>query len=315
MDIPVYLFTGFLDAGKTKFIQETLQDKRFNSGERTLVLLCEEGEEEYDPALFAGRNVTMHRVEEPEELTPAALEAALKDCRARRVIVEYNGMWTLDHLYNGMPENWMIYQEMMFADANTILSYNANLRQLVVDKLTSCELVVFNRCKPGFDKMALHKLVRGVSRRADIAYEYENGAAEPDDIEDPLPFDLNAEVVEIRDEDYALFYRDLMEEMEKYQGKTVRFKGVIAFNKKLAENSFVAGRHVMTCCAEDITYYGMVCNALPEGLGSLKTGDWITLTARLSVEYHKLYEQKGPVLKVLCWEKVQAPAEQVATFY
>ena len=48
MPIPVYAFTGFLDAGKTKFIQETLEDERFNTGERTLVLICEEGEEEYD---------------------------------------------------------------------------------------------------------------------------------------------------------------------------------------------------------------------------------------------------------------------------
>ena len=46
--IPVYSFTGFLDSGKTKFIQETLEDERFNAGERTLVLLFEEGEEEYD---------------------------------------------------------------------------------------------------------------------------------------------------------------------------------------------------------------------------------------------------------------------------
>ena len=44
--IPVYLFTGFLEAGKTKFIQETMEDPRFNEGERTLLLICEEGLEE-----------------------------------------------------------------------------------------------------------------------------------------------------------------------------------------------------------------------------------------------------------------------------
>ena len=48
-EVQVYLFTGFLDAGKTKFIRETLQDKRFNDKEPTLLLVCEEGEEEYEP--------------------------------------------------------------------------------------------------------------------------------------------------------------------------------------------------------------------------------------------------------------------------
>ena len=47
--IPVYLFTGFLEGGKTKFIQETLEDGRFNKGEPTLLLVCEEGIEEYAP--------------------------------------------------------------------------------------------------------------------------------------------------------------------------------------------------------------------------------------------------------------------------
>ena len=57
MEIPVYLFTGFLESGKTKYMQETLEDKRFNEGERTLLLVCEEGEEEYDPSTFASPNV------------------------------------------------------------------------------------------------------------------------------------------------------------------------------------------------------------------------------------------------------------------
>lgn len=53
-EIPVYLFTGFLEAGKTKFIQETFEDPRFNNGENTLLLVCEEGIEEYDPSRFKG---------------------------------------------------------------------------------------------------------------------------------------------------------------------------------------------------------------------------------------------------------------------
>ena len=102
-EIPVYLFTGFLDAGKTKFIQETLEDPRFNSGESTLLLLCEEGEEEYEPTTFSGKNVFIETVEEPEELTPLNLERLQKKHAAERVVVEYNGMWMLDQLYQNMP--------------------------------------------------------------------------------------------------------------------------------------------------------------------------------------------------------------------
>ena len=147
-DVPVYLFTGFLESGKTKFIQETLEDKRFCNGERTMLLVCEEGEEEYAPDQFADKSVYIHVIEDQSELTAENLEKWLRESRAERVVVEYNGMWMLDVLYSAMPESWMVYQEFMFADAGTFLTYNNNMRQLVYDKLKSCELVVFNRFKP-----------------------------------------------------------------------------------------------------------------------------------------------------------------------
>ena len=144
-EIPVYLFTGFLDAGKTKFIQETLEDVRFNNGESTLLLLCEEGEEEYDPSTFSGKNVFIETIEEQEELTPSNLERLQKKHAVERVVIEYNGMWMLDTLYQNMPDSWIVYQEFMFADSQTFLTYNANMRGLVVDKLKSCEMLVLNR--------------------------------------------------------------------------------------------------------------------------------------------------------------------------
>ena len=168
-------------------------------------------------------------------------------------------MWMLDLLYQAMPENWAVYQEFMFADATTFLSYNNNMRQLVYDKLKSCELVVFNRFQPDMDKMAFHKIVRGASRRSDIAYEYANGKVVYDDIQDPLPFDVNAPVIQINDEDYALWYRDMSEEPKKYEGKTVKFKCRALKRGKLPKGCFVVGRHVMTCCVEDIQFAGLVC--------------------------------------------------------
>jgi hypothetical protein len=313
MDIPVYLFTGFLESGKTKFIQETLEDKRFNAGEKTLLIVCEEGVEEYEPNSFSGKNVFIKVLEDEKDLTAENLTAWLKETRSERVMIEYNGMWTLDKLYNALPNKWTIYQEMMFADSNTFVTYNANMRSLVVDKLKTAELVIFNRFNDSLDRMPLHKIVRGVSRRNAIVFEYLDGSTEQDTIEDPLPFDINANVIVIADDDYAVWYRDMMEETQKYNGKTVKFKGLIAKDKKLESNSYVTGRHVMTCCADDIQYAGLIAVCENDCM-SLKTGDWIITTATISLEKHKIYRGVGPVLKVKEYAVSSEPEEKVVTF-
>ena len=312
-DLPVYLFTGFLEAGKTKFIQETLEDKRFCNGERTLLLVCEEGEEEYEPDQFADASVFIRVIENQSQLNTPNLMRLAAETRAERVVLEYNGMWMLDQLYQAMPENWIVYQEFMFADATTFLSYNSNMRQLVYDKLKSCELVVFNRFTLQMDKMEFHKIVRGASRRADIAYEYAGGQVEYDDIEDPLPFDLDAPVVEIKDEDYALWYRDMSEEPKKYDGKTVRFKCRALVRRKLPNQTFVVGRHVMTCCVEDIQFAALVCQW--EKADTVKDDSWMILTAKLAYKFSRAYGKKGPVLSYISSEPCEAPTQDVATFY
>ncbi len=313
-DVPVYLFTGFLEGGKTKFIQETLEDRRFCNGEKTLLLVCEEGEEEYAPEQFATDTVQIRVVEDQKDLTRENLEKWLTETKSERVVVEYNGMWMLDVLYNAMPENWMVYQEFMFADSTTFLSYNSNMRQLVYDKLKSAELVVFNRFdEKTMDKMAFHKIVRGASRRADIAYEAKNGKVVYDDIEDPLPFDLNAPIVEIGDDDFALFYRDMADEPKKYDGKTVRFKCRCLVRKKLPANCFVVGRHVMTCCVEDIQFAALVCQW--DKADTVKDDSWMILTAKVNFKFHRAYNRRGPVLSYISAESCEAPEQPVATFY
>lgn len=313
MDIPVYLFTGFLEAGKTKFIQETLEDSRFNDGERTLLLICEEGMEEYDFTRFSGKNVFAETVESQDELTPKLFSTLQKKHNAERVIVEYNGMWPLDQLYNNLPNGFTVCQEMLFADAGSFLNYNSNMRSLVVDKLKSCEVVVFNRTTVHTDKEMFHKIVRATSRRANIVFEYTDGHVEYDEIEDPLPFDIEAPIIAIKDEDFALWYRDISEDVKKYVGKTVKFKGIIAHNNTLPKDICLIGRHIMTCCADDIAYGGMLC-VIPKGT-MFKNRDWMLVTATVRYEYNKLYEGKGPVLYAESLVHAPQPAEPVATFY
>lgn len=312
-EMPVYLFTGFLESGKTKFIQETLEDKRFCNKEKTLLLVCEEGEEEYSPEQFATDTVVIRVLEGQEQLTNENLAKWAQETKADRVVIEYNGMWLLDALYAAMPEGWVVYQEFMFADAGTFLSYNGNMRQLVYDKLKSCELVVFNRFKPDMDKMEFHKVVRAASRRADIAYESTDGKVVYDDIEDPLPFDLNAPVIEIGDADFAEWYRDLGETPANYEGKTVRFKCRALKRSKMPANTFIVGRHVMTCCVEDIQFAALVCQW--DKADTVQDDSWMILTAKLNFKFNKAYGRKGPVLTYVSHELCEAPEQPVATFY
>ena len=297
-EIPVYLFTGFLEAGKTKFIQETFEDPRFNNGENTLLLVCEEGVEEYDPSRFKGDMGSFHAVniDSPEELTADHLSKLQDKYDIDRVVVEYNGMWMLDNLYAALPEGWIVYQEILFAEAGTFLNYNANMRSLVYDKLKSCELVVFNRAdEKNLDKQAFHKIVRAVSRKTNIAYEYKNGEVEYDDIEDPPPYDMNAPIIEIADEDYAFWCADFADKPEAYDGKTVRIHVMVAKNKSLQPGEMVVGRKLMLCCSEDIQFKGMSCKC--DNAAKYKSNDWIYITAKIVFEAHRLYRGgHGPVL-------------------
>ena len=310
--IPVYAFTGFLDAGKTKFIQETLEDPRFNAGERTLLLVFEEGEEEYDLSTYPAKNVFVEVLDQ-QSVTEKQLSALQKKHKAQRVIVELNGMNLVGDLYTRFPREWAVAQEIMFADSTTIMAYNANMRNLVMDKLVGAQMVVFNRVKPGEDTMPYHKLARAASRNIDIMYEYTDGTTQIDEIADPLPFDINAPVITVKDEDYALWYRDVTEEPAKYDGKTVTFKGQVAMLKRDKNGMFAPGRFVMTCCVDDIQFCGIPCRYAFSG--KLEPRSWVQVTAKITAEKYVLYQ--GEVCNVLTATEIKPaqPADpELATF-
>ena len=311
--IPVYSFTGFLDSGKTKFIQETLEDPRFNAGERTLLLAFEDGEEEFDVSKYPHKNVYPY-VLEAEDTTQEQLLELERKHSIDRVVVELNGMKMVEEIYQKFPDHWGIAQEVMFADATTFLTYNANMRNLIMDKLVGAELVVFNRMVPGADVMPFHKVARAANRNIDILYDYTDGTTNYDDIKDPLPFDINAPIIEIKDQDYALWYRDVSEETIKYEGKTVRFKGQVAMLRHNKDNMFAPGRFVMTCCEADIEFCGIPCRY--DNPKELKTRSWVTVTAKVSAEPHALYQgDVGPILTAIeVIKDVPAAEPEVATF-
>jgi uncharacterized membrane protein YcgQ (UPF0703/DUF1980 family) len=311
--IPVFLFTGFLDAGKTRFIQETLENKEFTKDRRTLLLMCEEGEEEYCPERFGSENVFCEVIENEDDLSGALLLSLASKHDVDQIMVEYNGMWALDSLYTSLVPPMAVAQEFAFFDYNTILTYNANMRTQVVDKLRSADLAIFNRVPKGADIMPYHKLVRGVSRQTDIVYDHSDGTIERDEIIDPMPFDKNAPIIEIEDKDYALFYRDLGENLQEYEGKVIKFRGMVARNEKLAKDELALGRQIMVCCADDVAYSGIV--AEHKGAEHYKEGEWLMVTAKIALKKHVLYQSKGPILKVESLAHTDAPKEEIATFY
>jgi len=310
--IPVYAFTGFLDSGKTKFIQETLEDERFNAGERTLLLVFEEGEEEYDFSTYPHQNVFLEVLDQ-QTVTTKDFQALSKKYKPQRVVAELNGMQLAGDLYARFPEAWVVAQEVMFADSTTFLTYNANMRNLVMDKLVGAQMVVFNRLEKGADIMPFHKIARAASRRIDILYDYTDGSTEFDEIEDPLPFDINAPVIQINDEDYAIWYRDVTEEPAKYDGKTVRFKGQVAMLRRERNNMFAPGRFVMTCCVDDIQFLGIPCHY--SGAKSLTSRSWVTVEAKIAAQKHPLYQgELGPVLTAVAVSSAEKPEQEVAMF-
>ena len=221
-EVPVYLFVGFLESGKTTFIQETFEDPNFDSGDKTLLLVCEEGEVEYKPEKFAFPGTSIRVLEDKSELNAQNLANLEKETGAGRVIIEYNGMWLLQDLADALPPHWLIYQVIATADGSTALTYARDnaMRSLLLDKIARSELIVFNRAEAVNNDAArteLHKLVRQASRKCDIAYEFADGSVAYDDIPDPLPFDVDAPVIEIGDDDFGIWYLDCQEDPQKYE--------------------------------------------------------------------------------------------------
>ena len=95
--VPIYLITGFLESGKTSFLNFTLQQDYFYTEGTTLLILCEEGEVEYDKAVLEMSNTVVEIIEKEEDLTTDRLAAMNILYQPERVIIEYNGMWLVSN--------------------------------------------------------------------------------------------------------------------------------------------------------------------------------------------------------------------------
>ena len=311
--VPVYLFLGFLEAGKTQFIQTTLEDENFVAGDNILLLVCEEGVEEYKLDGLKNCSITMKTVDDISQFNKRDLAKMANECKADCVVLEYNGMWSLNDLFLGMPDNWTVFQAICVCDASTIMMYNTSMRQLVFEKLSTCNVVVFNRFEGNATKEQLHQLVRACSRGANIYYETDAGEMELDDIEDPLPFDIDADIIDVADEDFAIWFADIMENTKKYGGKTVRTKMLVTKQQGFPKDVFAVGRYIMTCCADDVQFVWIAANYKSSFKPRQK--HWAVVTAKVSVGHDKYRNIDYPMMDIIELTDAEPPKEEVASFY
>ncbi|NBI86334.1 GTPase [Lachnospiraceae bacterium] len=310
-EIPVYLFIGFMDSGKTSLIRQTLLEENFGQGARTLLIVCEDGDEEYNEDELRKANTRLLMVENEDDFT----ETLLRNCNLQympdQVFIEYNGTWGMDTLLEQrLPEGWVIVQSLATVDASTFDMYLNNMRAMILEQLFQADVVIFNRCMDDTPKGKFRRAVKAVNRPAQIVYERADGTI--DEAEEELPFDISQDVIEISDADYAIWYMDAQENYKKYDGKKVEFTGLVYNPDKMKKGVMVPGRFAMTCCIEDVTFLGFKCKY--EDSKSIAHKSWIHIVAEIRVEFAVEYKGKGPVLYPVSIEPADKPEDELVYF-
>ncbi len=310
--VPIYLITGFLESGKTSLIKSMLEDEDFSSGERTLILVCEEGIEEYEKALLRKSNSVCELVDDISDLTESRLSSLDSLYMPERVIIEYNSVWGVENLFGvKKPKQWELAQMVALIDAGTFDSYMLNMRNLMTEAPKLADLVIFNRCSEATPKSRMRRIIKGMNNSCNIIFENTDGTSDDGVGEEDLPYDLKADVIEISDTQFGIWYIDCMEHPKRYDGKTVRVKGM-AFNmSNLPKRNYVFGRQAMTCCANDIAGIGFLCEY---AVKRPKPDQWIYLTAKVSAAFSAIHRRDCVVLSEISVEPAEKPEEELVYF-
>ncbi len=312
MNVPVYIVTGFFGAGKTRFITDMLTDEGFSEGEKTLLLCCEEGEEEYDPEALKAGNATLVNLDDPKQIAGKRLMRMNRDHQPERVIIEYNATWLLQTLYDAeKPESWALAQIIDLVDASTFEMYLKNMRKYMADGLKEADLVIFNRCDENSRKSPWRRAVKGLNSGTRIFFENLDGTTDDGVADEDLPYDVKADPVTIGDEDFGTFYLDALEHPDRYDGKRIHARGRAFRMEDMPKNCYVFGRHVMTCCAEDIGGIGFLCQFKNE---PPKTNDWIFLDAKVEKSFSPLHNTDAIILIEEKVSPATPPKEELVYF-
>ncbi len=310
--VPVYLITGFLESGKTRFINNTIRQEYFQIPEKTLVINCEEGIEEYDDSDMVSYNSLSVDVESKEELTEELLLELEGTFHPGRVLIEYNPLWGLADIENlDLPEGWALIQEIVLVDAATYGVYRNNMKSLFADMFRNADMVIFNRCREELPLADDRRSIKVVNPSCEIVFENTEGGI-IDIFQDSMPYDLDADVIEVEDADYGIFYVDLRDNPDRYDGKRVRFRGKIRRGAMMPAKYFGIGWMAMTCCADDLQYIGYLAEC--PGADRYEKDTWVEITARVEIRHMMAYRGKGPVFKVEEMHAIEPPASELVYF-
>lgn len=310
-EIPIYLFTGFMDSGKTTLIKETLLENGFAEQGKSLIICCEDGDIAYDEEELAKVNTNLVMVQKEEDFTGDYLNKLSAEYQPDQIFIEYNGTWGMDTLLETkMPKGWEIIQALATVDATTFDLYLSNMRTMIMEQLFQADVVIFNRCDDSTDKGKYRRNVKALNRKAQLVYERADGTL--DEREEELPFDISGDELDITDADYAIWYMDCMENPKKYEGKKVKYLALVYNPEKLKKGVFVPGRFAMTCCADDVTFIGFKCKYPEEE--KIPHKSWIQITAEVRVEFAREYKGKGPVLYPVSIEPAEKPEDELVYF-
>ena len=307
--IPVFMINGFLESGKSEFISYTIGQPYFATKGRTLLIVCEEGEVEYDAKLLKKSRTDMVLIEEEEDFSVSNLMELEKKYKPERVIIEYNGMWNYKEMK--LPIHWKIEQQITTIDASTFTMYYTNMKSLLAEMVRKSEMIIFNRCDGIDDLSSFKRNMKAVNPQADIIFEDANGEIN-EILEEDLPFDVNAPVIELDNMGYGIWYIDMMENIDRYVGKTVEFTAMVYVPDKVPKGYFVPGRMAMTCCADDMAFLGYACKY--DDVSSLKQKEWVKVRANIQLEKFVGYKGQGPVLHAVSVTKTEKPKEEVINF-
>ncbi|MBR0164706.1 MAG: GTPase [Lachnospiraceae bacterium] len=306
---PTYVINGFLESGKTSFFRYTLAQPYFKAKGRTLLIVCEEGEEAYGDALLTETNTVIVTIDDEASFTPERLKELDKEYDPERVLIEWNGMWDFRNMQ--LPAVWHLEQQMTTIDASTFSMYFTNMKSLLAEQLRNSELVMFNRCDGMEDLASFKRNVKAITQKADIIFEDENGEINVT-LDEDLPFDLSSDPIELNSYGFGMFYLDALENLDRYEGRQVHFSGMVLKPRQFPKDRFVPGRMAMTCCAQDMQFLGFVTQY--RGAYKLKDKEWVDVTARVGREYVKEYHGEGPVLEAISVEKCSQPENPVIDF-
>ena len=220
---PVYICTGFLDSGKTLLVKDTLMEQEWIEPGLTLLILCEEGEEEYSKEYLEENDMVLLKIDKFEQLNAAFFTNCEKNYHPAQVVIEYNGMWKLEDLLQlKYPRKWQIQGIYSTVNGTTLDMYLKNMRNMLMEQLTESELIIINRCPEGVDRSGFRRALKVQNPMAQLIFEGMDGKIIQPTAED-LPFDIKENPIKVEDEDFGIWYVDAYDHPDQYMDKEIEF--------------------------------------------------------------------------------------------